>query len=110
MGGIVKMGNYIYGCGTERPDLISINATTGQLTDSLRIGIGGLISADNMLYYYNQKGELNLISYSLGKMTKVSSFRVKKGNMQHFAHPTINKGILYQRHGNVLVAYDIRKK
>jgi outer membrane protein assembly factor BamB len=110
MGGIVKIGNYIYGCGTERPELMSLNATTGELTDSLRIGIGGLIAADNMLYYYTQKGDMNLISYNLGKMAKVSSFRVKKGTMQHFAHPTIYKGILYQRHGNVLVAYDIRKK
>jgi outer membrane protein assembly factor BamB len=110
MGGIVKIGNYIYGCGTERPELMSLNATTGELTDSLRIGIGGLIAADNMLYYYNQKGDLNLVSYNLGKLTKISSFRVKKGTMQHFAHPTINKGILYQRHGNVLIAYDIRKK
>lgn len=111
MGGIVKIGNYIFGCGTERPELMSINATTGELTDSLLIGIGGLIAADNMLYYYNQKGDLNLVSFNnLGKMTKISSFRVKKGTMQHFAHPTINNGILYQRHGNVLIAYDIRKK
>jgi outer membrane protein assembly factor BamB len=110
MGGIVKIGNYIYGCGTVKPNLISLNATTGQISDSLRIGTGGLIASDNMLYYYNQKGDLNLVSYSLGKLELVSSFRVKKGDMQHFAHPIINKGILYQRHGNVLIAYDIRKK
>ena len=110
MGGIVKIGNYIYGCGTGKPNLFSVNATTGQITDSLRIGTGGLIASDNMLYYYNQKGDLNLVSYNLGKLQLVSSFRVKKGDMQHFAHPIINKGILYQRHGNVLIAYDIRRK
>ncbi|MGD0583617.1 MAG: PQQ-binding-like beta-propeller repeat protein [Bacteroidales bacterium] len=110
MGGIVKIGDYIYGCGSTRPLLYSINTVTGVLVDSLQIGTGAVIAADNMLYYYNQKGDLNLVSYDQGKMSKVSSFRVKKGDMQHFAHPTINKGILYQRHGNVLVAYDIRRK
>jgi len=29
------------------------------------------------------------------------------GSEQHWAHPVINKGILYVRHGNVLIAYKI---
>jgi outer membrane protein assembly factor BamB len=110
MGGILKIGDYVYGSGTVKPELLSINATTGQLTDSLRIGSGALIAADNMLYYYTQKGDLNLLSFDQGKMKEVSSFRIKKGNLQHFSHPVIYKGILYQRHGNVLMAFDIRKK
>ena len=110
MGGIVKIGNFLYGCGTVRPELLAINATTGQLTDSLKLGTGALIAADNMLYYYNQKGEMMLISYDQGKFEKVSSFRINKGNLQHFAHPVIHDGILYQRHGNILMAFDIRKK
>jgi outer membrane protein assembly factor BamB len=110
MGGVVKIDNYLYGSGTVRPVILSINATTGILTDSLKIGSGAIIAADNMLYYYTQKGDLMLLSYNNGKMEKVSSFRIKKGNLQHFSHPVINKGILYQRHGNVLMAFDIRKK
>ena len=110
MGGIVKIGNYLYGTGTAKPMLISINATTGELTDSLRIGSGALISADKMLYYYTQKGDMMLLSYNEGKIEKVSSFRIKKGTAEHFSHPVINKGVLYQRHGNVLLAFDIHKK
>lgn len=109
MGGIVKIDNFIYGCGTASPDLRAINAETGILSDSLRIGIGALIAADNMLYYYTQKGDLMLIGYDQGKIEKVSSFRIKKGTLQHFSHPVINKGILYQRHGKVLIAFDIRQ-
>lgn len=55
MGGIVKFGNYLYAGATRKNELCSINATTGVLTDSLKIGSGALIAADNMLYY-NQKG------------------------------------------------------
>ena len=110
MGGVLKIGNYIYGCGTTKPDLLSINATSGVLTDSLRIGSGAIISADNMLYYYTQKGDLMLLSYSRGKIQKVSSFRIKEGNLQHFSHPVIHDGVLYQRHGNALMAFDIHKR
>jgi outer membrane protein assembly factor BamB len=109
MGGVIKIGDYIYGCGTVKPDIRSINVITGHVTDSLRIGSGAVISADNMLYYYTQKGEMMLLKVSHGKFEKISSFRITKGNMQHFSHPVINNGILYQRHGNVLMAFDIRK-
>lgn len=110
MGGIVKIGNFLYGGGTIKPQLVSINATTGVLTDSLRIGSGAIIAADDMLYYYSQKGEINLLSYNDGKMQKISTFKITKGTKEHFSHPVINKGILYQRHGNIMMAYDIRKK
>jgi outer membrane protein assembly factor BamB len=110
MGGIVKIGDYLYGSGTVKPDLRSVNATTGVLTDSLRIGSGAIIAADNMLYYYTQKGDMMLLSCNQGKIEKVSSFRIKEGTLQHFSHPVIHKGVLYQRHGNLLMAFDIRKE
>jgi outer membrane protein assembly factor BamB len=110
MGGIVKIGDYIYGSGTVKPELLGINSSTGVLTDSLRVGSGAIISADNMLYYYTQKGDMMLLSCNNGKIEKVSSFRIKEGTLQHFSHPVINKGILYQRHGNTLMAFDIHNK
>ena len=73
MGGVLKIGDWLYGSGTVKPLLLAINATTGQLTDSLKIGSGAIISADNMLYYYTQKGDMMLLSYNKGKIEKVSS-------------------------------------
>jgi hypothetical protein len=110
MGGVVKSGNYLYCGANARPQLVSLDATTGSLVDSLKTAPGAIIMADNMLYYYNQKGELMLLSSEQGKMRLVSTFRVKKGTLQHFAHPVINNGILYQRHGKMLLAYDIKNK
>jgi hypothetical protein len=110
MGGVIKAGNYMYCGAVARPQLVSIDATTGQLTDSLKVGTGALISADNMLYYYNQKGEFFLISYKNGDIEKVSSFKITKGTMQHFSHPVINNGVLYQRHGKTLMAFNIKQK
>lgn len=109
MGGILKSGNYIYGGSSSKPVLLSVNATTGETTDSLRIGTGAIISADNMLYYYTEKGDMILLKYINGDMTEVSRFRIKKGNGQHFSHPVIYKGVLYLRHGTVLQAFNIKK-
>jgi len=110
MGGIVKIGDYLYGCGTAKTDIRSVNADTGVITDSLRVGSGAIIAADDMLYYYNHKGELMLLGYDQGKIRKVSSFKITRGTNAHFSHPVINKGILYQRHGGVLMAFDVTSK
>lgn len=110
MGGIVKIGNYIYGDAQARPGLRSMDATTGVLADSLLNGAGAVIAADEMLYYYSNKGVMHLVETNNGKLNVVSTFRITKGTKEHFAHPVINKGILYQRRGNALMAYDIRKQ
>ncbi len=107
MGGIVKTGNFIYGTADSKKQLVAIDATSGQLTDSLKIGWGAVISADGHLYYYNQKGDLKLIEYQDGKLKEISSFKVSRGSGEHFSHPVIYKGMLYQRHGMALMAYDI---
>lgn len=109
MGGIVKVGNYLYGGGTKKPQLKSIDANTGELADTLKAGRGVVIEADQMLYYYNFQGELKLISYEAGKMEEVSSFKIVRGQKEHFSHPVIYEGVLYLRHGDVLMAYDIRE-
>lgn len=107
MGGIVKIGKSIYGSGIAKPGLRAIDATSGVLTDSLKVGRGAIIEADRMIYYYNWKGEMKLISYDEGKMEEVSSFDITRGSKEHFAHPVIHQGMLYIRHGDVIMAFDI---
>jgi len=107
MGGIVKIGNYLYGGGTLKPDFKSINATTGEIGKILNIGTGAVIEADGMLYYYTQKGDVMLITQDPLNMEVVGKFKMVKGTKEHFAHPVINKGKLYVRHGNVIQAYKI---
>ncbi len=109
MGGILKSGDYLYGGGTRKKFLFSANAITGEITDSLKIGTGTLVAADKMLYYYNAKGELNLVNYNQGQLTLKSSFNVEKGTKEHFSHPVIKNGTLYLRHGNSLMAYTIQQ-
>ena len=109
MGGVVKVNNSIIGTGHYRQILKKLDATSGEFIDSLKAGRGSTIYADGLIYMYNEKGPLNLIKTE-PKLEVVSSFRIKKGTKEHFAHPVIKNGIIYIRHGNVLLAYNISKE
>jgi outer membrane protein assembly factor BamB len=110
MSGFVKLGDYIYGCGTRKKNLKSFNAETGEVVDSIKTGTGAVIAAENMLYYYNWGGELSLLGCENGKLKKRSSFKINRGTKEHFSHPVIKNGVLYQRRGDALMAFDIRVK
>ncbi len=111
MGGIVEIGTHLYGCGSVKKFLKSIDINTSEISDSLRLGSGALIAADDMIYYYSQNGKLSLVSYTPeGKLSEKNQFRIKRGANEHFSHPVIKNGVLYQRHGQVLMAFDIKAK
>jgi outer membrane protein assembly factor BamB len=64
-----------------------------------------------MLYCYDEKtGDVGLVKASPKGFEVVSSFRVTQGSGKHWAHPAIFDGRLYIRHGEVLMAYDIKSK
>jgi outer membrane protein assembly factor BamB len=70
---------------------------------------GSIISADGMLYIYDEKsGFVGLVRANPGKFDLVNSFRVTQGSGPYWAHPVIHNGKLYIRHGNALMAYNIK--
>lgn len=71
---------------------------------------GSIIAAEGMLYIYDEKrGNVGLVKATPEKFDLVSSFRVTQGNAGPFwAHPVIHNGVLYLRHTNALMAYDIK--
>ena len=109
MGGVVKLGNYLYSCGTRKKDFKSLDVNSGMITDSIKTGSGAVIAADNMLYFYNYAGDISLINAVEGKMKVLSSFKIKRGTKEHFSHPVIKNGILYQRRGNTLMAFNLKE-
>ena len=110
MGGFVKIGKYIYTSGYEKRFYYTEDSETGELLDSVKFDRGSINYADGMLYLYNEKGQMGLFKPSGPKMELISSFKVTKGTKAHYAHPVICKGILYIRHGQSLLAYDIKIK
>jgi outer membrane protein assembly factor BamB len=109
-GGFVKVGNYIYTSQYKPRRYCSLDATTGLLSDSLKFDKGSLIFADDMLYCYTEKGMVGLVKVDNGKMELISSFKMPVGTKEFFTIPVISEGVLYMRHGDAMLVYDIRKK
>ena len=73
-------------------------------------GKGSIITAENLLYCYDERrGTLALVKPNPEKFEVISEFCITKGEGPHWAHPVIDKGILYIRHGSVLMAYRIKE-
>ena len=68
-----------------------------------------MIFADGMLYAYDEdKGTINLVKPNPDKFELVSKFNVPLGTGPHWAHTVIHQGVLYVRHGDVLMAYKVK--
>ncbi len=107
LGGLVKIGDRIYTTSDDKK-LKVLDARTGQIVEVLGGMKGNLIAADNLLFCYTDNGYVNLISEIGTKLEVVSKLKITKGEKEHFAHPVIANGVLYIRHGNALMAYQIK--
>jgi len=111
-GGVVKIGNYVYGSGDENSrSWFCLDWKTGETKyEDNSFGKGVTIAADGMLYCYSEnKREIALVKATPEKFDLISKFPVTLGNGEnHWAHPVINKGVLYVRFGDTLMAYKIK--
>ncbi len=111
-GGVVLLDGYIYGSnwkGNRDGDWLCLDWKTGKIMYQTHWqNKGSIIAADNMLYCYEEKdGNLALVHATPEKFDLISSFPITRGGEQHWAHPVISNKVLYIRHGNALMAYDI---
>jgi len=109
MGGAVYHDGYIYGSGDFSRIWFCADWETGEFTwTSNEITKGVVILADEKLFAYSQRGELAMIKADPDEFKILGKTKVELGTEQHWAHPVINDGILYVRHGEVLMAYKIK--
>ncbi|MBI9017265.1 MAG: PQQ-binding-like beta-propeller repeat protein [Phycisphaerae bacterium] len=115
-GGVVLIDGYIYGAswdGNSKGSWVCLDFKTGKVMyDEKWLGYkGSIIAAGEMLYCWEEtKGNIALVKANPKKFQIVSTFRVEKGDKEYWAHPSISDGVLYLRHGDVMMAYDIKKK
>jgi outer membrane protein assembly factor BamB len=113
-GGVVLVDGYIYGANwlhNGDGNWCCIDWETGKkMWEEHWNCKGSIIAAEGMLYIYDEKrGNVGLLKATPEKFDLVSSFQVTQGNSGPFwAHPVIHNGILYLRHTNALMAYDIK--
>jgi hypothetical protein len=113
-GGVILIGGHIYGANwhsNKKGDWLCVDFKTGKTKyehkwDGKKGSIG---YADGMLYCYQEKGGiLALVKPTPEKFEITSSFEITMGEDQHWAHPVICDGVLYMRHGDILMAYNVR--
>jgi len=115
-GGVVLVDGYIYGSNwlnNSTGNWCCIDWNTGKKMWEEKWNCkGSIIAAEGMLYIYDEKkGNVGLLKANQEKFDLVSSFQVTQGESGPFwAHPVIHNGILYLRHSNALMAYDIKAK
>jgi len=109
MGASVLLDGFIYGCGHNNRGWQCIDWQTGKSKYKAReIGHrGAIIFADGMLYCYSEGGHMALVKPNPNDFDVISSFRIRKGSGEHWAHPVIKDGRLYVRHGDTLLVYNI---
>jgi len=113
LGGVVLLGNYLYGTNhTSDPSdtWICVDWNTGKtLWTKKWYSRGSVISADGMLYLFEERsGHVALVKPDASKLDIVSEFKITKGAGPFWAHPVINNGRLYIRHGDILMVYKIK--
>lgn len=110
--GVVLVDGYIYG-GAHRNSFVCLELATGKVMwDDKKISQADTVFADGMLYVYEgpRKGIVSLIQPSPQGLVVKGSFKVTAGTDKHWAHPTVANGLLFIRHGDALIAYDLRAK
>jgi len=111
MGAAIIVDGYIYGSGHKNRNWKCIDFKTGKMQyESRKLGRkGNIVYSDGMLYLYSEKGDVALVKPNSEKFEIVSSFRLREGTGEHWAHPVIKKGRLYVRHGDDLNIYNIAR-
>ncbi len=115
VGGAVLLGDLIFSSTHDNNSMgrwICVDWNTGKtLWINNWHNKGSVISADGMLYIYEERtGNIGLVRPGKEKLDVVSQFRITKGSGPYWAHPVINKGRLFIRHGEHLAVYSLRSR
>lgn len=114
VGGFVLLGNTLFSSNYQTNTLgkwVAVDWNTGKtLWINDWHNKGSIISADGMLYLYEEKsGHVGLARPSNDKLDMVSEFRLPtKSEGPYWAHPVIHRGRLYVRHGDYLAVFNIK--
>lgn len=112
-GGVVMVDGNIYGSNWQNNangKWVSVNWETGKTNwETKWENKGSTVTADNMLYLYDEKrGNVALVEPVTDSLKIVSTFKIDEGTGLHWAHPAIYDKKLFIRHGDFLMIYDIK--
>ena len=105
-GGIVKVGDHMYGFGSG--GLICMEFLTGKIAWRDRsVGKGSLIYADGMLYLLGENHQVAIAEATPEEYREHGRFKIPSHGRPSWAHASIAGKTLYIRDQQSLTAYDI---
>jgi outer membrane protein assembly factor BamB len=112
-GGVVLVGDYLYGDSEDRGIIYCADLMTGEIKWKSR-GTGrdsaSVAAADGHLYAHYADGTMALIKASPQGFEEMGHFQVPgSGERPSWAHPVILDGKLYLREGDAILCYDLRR-
>jgi outer membrane protein assembly factor BamB len=112
-GGVVLIGDYLYGDSEDRGIPWCADLMTGEVKWKSR-GAGknsaSIVAADDHLYILYADGTMTLAKASPMALEEVGHFEVPgSGDRPSWAHPVLLDGHLYIREGDTILCYDVRK-
>lgn len=114
-GQVVRVGDHIYGANwlnNRAGHWCCVDWRTGETLYEAEWHTKGSISvADGMLYCYEERGGNLALAEATPEGYRVAgSFQITMGQGPHWSQPVIRDGVLYIRHGDALMAYDVGRR
>jgi len=110
--GFVWLNHWIFSTSHTSRNWTCLDADTGKtlfLAKVPQLGLGQIITADNMLYIYDaDRGNMILAKPDPSAFSEISRFPIRDGQQQHWCHPIIANGVLYLRHGDAALAWALK--
>jgi outer membrane protein assembly factor BamB len=114
-GGVVRVGDYIYGDRDNKGQPWCAEWKTGAVKwsdNERRAGKGSIaiVYADGHLYCRYDNGIMALVEASPAGYREKSTFKIPNSNNQSWNHPVVIGGKLYLREKDILWCYDVKAR
>jgi outer membrane protein assembly factor BamB len=114
-GGIIRVGDYIYGGhGHNDGQPFCVHMTSGKFAwgpERNGHGTGAVVYADGKLYFRYEDGTMMLVEATPEGFHPISSFQLPRNvGVHNWPHPVIANGRLYIRGNDMLLCYDVKAK
>lgn len=115
-GGVVLLGDKLYGCKDDSPLIWCADLMTGEPLKGWGIrtsggGSAAITAADGHLYIRFARGTMALVKAGVDDYKEISTFKIPHyEKMPSWSHPVVTGGKLYLREGDWIMCYDVTAK
>jgi outer membrane protein assembly factor BamB len=115
-GGVVLVGEYLFGDRDDSGNPYCAQYQTGKITDGWSkrakhegAGSAAVTFADGHLYIRYDNGWVSLVEANPEDYVETGAFKIPNSNHQSWAHPVVVGGRLYLREKDILWCYDLKQ-